>query len=32
MITDQNGLLETDSEGFSISRDSKVHVRTETSS
>ena len=31
MTTDQNGLLDTDSVGISISRDSKVHVRTETS-
>lgn len=32
VVTDQNGLLDTDSSGISISRDSKVHVRTETSS
>jgi hypothetical protein len=31
VVTDQNGLLDTDSEGFSISRDSRIHLRTKTS-
>lgn len=31
VITDQNGLLDTDFAGFSISKDSRIHVRTETS-
>jgi len=31
LVTDQNGLLDTDVEGFSISKDSMIHVRTETS-
>ena len=30
-ITDQTGLLDTDFAGFSISKDSRLHVRTETS-
>ena len=32
LITDQNGQLDTDSAGFSISKDSRIHVRTDTSS
>lgn len=32
VVTDQNGLLDTDSAGFSISKDSRVHLRTKTSS
>ena len=32
LVTDQNGLLDTDSAGFSISKDSRIQVRTETSS
>ncbi|MCK4549415.1 MAG: hypothetical protein KAU49_04570 [Candidatus Krumholzibacteria bacterium] len=31
VVTDQNGLLDTDFAGFSISKDSKIHVRTKTS-
>ena len=31
VITDENGLLDTDSAGLSISKDSRIHVKTETS-
>ncbi len=31
VVTDQSGLLDTDTEDFSISKDSRIHVRTETS-
>ncbi len=31
LITDENGLLDTDSAGLSISKDSRIHVKTETS-
>jgi hypothetical protein len=31
LITDENGRLDTDSEGLSISKDSRIHLRTETS-
>ncbi len=31
VVTDQNGLLDTDFAGFSISKDSRIHVRTKTS-
>jgi len=29
LMTDQNGLLDTDSAGLSISKDSEIHVRTD---
>ena len=32
VVTDQNGLLDTDSAGISISGSSRIHLRTETSS
>ena len=32
LVTGQNGLLDTDSAGLSISKDSRIQVRTETSS
>ena len=31
VVTDQNGLLDTDSAGFSISKDSRIHLRKKTS-
>lgn len=31
VVTDQNGLLDTDFAGFSISKDSRIHVRTDNS-
>ncbi len=31
VITDENGLLDADSAGLSISKDSRIHVKTETS-
>ena len=31
VVTDENGLLDTDSAGLSISKDSRIHVKTETS-
>lgn len=31
LVTDENGLLESDSAGLSISKDSRIHVKTETS-
>jgi hypothetical protein len=31
LVTGQNGLLDADSEGLSISKDSKIHVRTDIS-